>query len=284
MKLPDVIDAVRPSIVQITFTVLGLSEEERKALGVNQVFSRPLGTGFLVDDQAHVITAQHVIEGARAVAAGQYANAEVSFGIGLAYPNTENMRGNFHVVGFDVIEEDPRHDLALLRMRRNPFQGQAGGGIMLGDKPLEPLYAVPKLRVARPRDGDAITISGYPLGEPVLVTNTGIVASSWGVTVDQVPHPGIPDVTVPDVRDTYLGDVQTNPGNSGGPVYSSGDGAIVGVLVAGRLTAVVAGGQPVVINDTQVSADAGISLIVPAKYATDMLDRNGVIWTPASDF
>lgn len=186
------------------------------------------------------------------------------------------------MVGFDIVDEDPRHDLALLKLRRNPFSGERDGGIVIGGEALEPLHGVPSLRVERPRDGDPVTVSGHPLAETVLITNTGIVASSWGVNVDELPHPEIADLTIPQMRDTYLADVQTNPGNSGGPVYSSEDGAVVGVLVAGKQTSVLlAGKEPVTLDGTPLTADAGISLIVPAKYVVEMLERHGVAWTPA---
>jgi S1-C subfamily serine protease len=113
------------------------------------------------------------------------------------------------------------------------------------------------------------------------VTTQGIVASSWSVVVDDLPHPTIPDVTLPGMRDVYLADVQSNPGNSGGPVYSADDGAIVGVLVAGRLTNVLAGGAPAEVGGVPLLTNAGLALVIPAKYFSEMLDRNGVSWTAA---
>ena len=280
MSLPDVIDAVRPSMVQITFTVSGLSEEELRRLGAKTAHSGPLGTGFFINEDAYVVTAQHVIDDAREVSA-QFPTAKVHVGVGLAYPNSANMRANFNVVNFDLVDEDNRHDLALLKLRANPFRGEVGGGIVVADQPLEPLHGVPSIRTERPRDGDGIAVSGYPLGETVLVTNQGVVASSWSVEVDEVAHPTIPTATIPKMRDIYLADVQSNPGNSGGPAYSSQDGAIVGVLVAGKLTSVVAEGQPAVVHGLWLSADAGLSLVVPAEYVVEMLDRNGVLWVRA---
>lgn len=276
MTLPDIIDSVRPCVVQITFTVFDLPEDERRRLGVNTVLSRPLGTGFFVNDEAYVVTAQHVVEAMRGLDA-KYPLGTVNVGIGLAYENTESLRSNFNVIGFDLVAEDMRHDLALLRM--NPFEGGAGGGIIVGDKPLQPLYGVPAFRTERPRDGDGIAVSGYPLGESVLVTNNGVVASSWGVAVEQVAHPTVLGMTFPQVRDVYLGDVQSNWGNSGGPVYSSDDGAVVGVLVAGRLTGVTIGGGPAIIGGLPLQADAGLSIIVPIKYACEMLEQHNVRWT-----
>lgn len=88
MSLADVIDAVRPSVVQIGFTVFGLTEEQLKELGASMVYSKPLGTGFFVNDEAYVITAHHVIAAARKLGE-QFPDAEVRIGVGMAYENTE---------------------------------------------------------------------------------------------------------------------------------------------------------------------------------------------------
>jgi S1-C subfamily serine protease len=278
MDLPEVIDLVRPSVVQISCSVSGDSPEVRAQLGGKFFESMPLGTGFFVSEDAHVITAQHVIAGARDLP-GQFPGADIRVGVGIAAPNTENMRAIFSVTGFDLLEEDPRHDLALLRTNQNPFQGEVASGIVINDSPMELLYRVATLNPDRPRDGDGIAVSGYPLGETVLLTNTGILASSWAYTVDEMPHPRWPNATIPETRDTYLADVQTNPGNSGGPVYSTCDGAVIGVLVAGMLTNVLAGGQPASVEGLSLSADAGVSVVVPARYVCEMLERHGVSWT-----
>lgn len=279
MALPDVVEEVRPAIVQITYTVFGLPGEELMDIGApGPAISKPLGTGLFVNDDAYVLTAAHVIDAAQNLPAQFPRAEELHLGVGLAYPNSDNMRGNFHVVSFEVEEIDTRHDIALLKMRRNPFAGEAPGGIVKKGEPILPLFGVPRMRLDRPRDGEAIAVSGYPLSEPVLVTNAGIMASSWSVALDQVPDPSQPASTIPDLRDLYLADVQTNPGNSGGPVYSAHDGSIIGILIAGKLTSVIAGGEPVMANGLPVLADAGLSVVVPIRYALEMLDRRGVHW------
>jgi len=276
-----VIDLVRPAIVQISATIVPKTNSDRERLGGKPHSSQPLGTGFFVSDSAHVLTAQHVMGGVRGLVS-DWPDSEVNVGVGLALPNTESMRANFNIIPFEVVEEDERHDLALLRMTANPFKGEVAPVIAIDDQSISGMSGVPALQSDRPRDGESIAISGYPLGETVLVTNTGIVASSWSVTIDEIAHPVFSDVNVPQVRDTYLADVQTNPGNSGGPVYASRDGGIIGVLVAGKLTDVVAGEASVIVNGQPLRADAGLSLVVPIKYGTAMLDKHGVKWTGAA--
>lgn len=280
MEIHEAIEIIRTSVVQISATVVAGTEADRARLHGKNFLSRPLGTGFFVSEEAHVLTAQHVVDGARRVIS-EWPQSQVQIGIGLAVPNSENMRANFHIVGFDVVEEDDRHDIALLKLSQNPFEGEIPPMIVINGESIGAMYGVPMLQTTRPRDGEPIAVSGYPLGETVLVTNAGIVASSWSVTRAEVAHPTVPDVTLPDLRDTYLADVQTNPGNSGGPAYSTLDGAVIGVLVAGRLTEVTAGDQPVAVNGLPVLADAGLSLLVPIKYAVEMLERHRVAWLTA---
>ena len=115
----------------------------------------------------------------------------------------------------------------------------------------------------------------------MLVTNQGIIASSWALAEDTGRDPEGGSLAIPETRDTYLADVQSNPGNSGGPAYATEDGAIIGVLVAGKLTSVIAGDEPAMIQGVPLSADAGLSLVVPARYVCEMLDRHGAQWTRA---
>jgi Trypsin-like peptidase domain len=223
--LRELIDLVRPSVVQITYSVDGLTAEQlaqpataaavRESPGINTV-SGVLGTGFIVNEDAHVVTAKHVLDAARAVAA-QFANAQVGAGLGLGWPSTENMRSNFYVVGFEVVEEDARNDLALVRATPNPLHTRTGLTIAVaGSEPMVPLFGVANLRSSRPRDGDGIGISGYPLNESALVTNVGIVASAWPFLMAEMPHPTIAGQTMRCTRDIYLGDVQSNPVTAAG--------------------------------------------------------------------
>lgn len=286
LSFPEVIDAVRPSVLQIAYRIEGLNAEQladpnisaavARSPGVNTL-SGVLGTGFIVDEEAHVVTAKHVLDGARKLAA-DYPNTQVIPALGLGWANTESMRSNFFLLGFEILEEDERNDLALLRAAANPFKGAVSRGIVINGEPLEPLYGVASLREERPRDGDPIAVSGYPLSESVLVTGAGTVASAWAFVTEEVPHPAGGGLTVPHVRDIYLGDLQSNPGNSGGPVFSMADGSVVGVLVGGRMAPVFGAQGPI----PGLRADAGISIVVPARYVAEMLDRHGISWVRAT--
>lgn len=110
-SLADAIDAVRSCVVQVRIAGEGVRPQ-------------PIGTGFIVDKSGFVLTARHVPRDGRAVAEKQGIQ-NIRFFVGLAQPNSEKMRGNFILVDCDVVEDDPRHDLTLLRMRPNPFEGMS---------------------------------------------------------------------------------------------------------------------------------------------------------------
>jgi S1-C subfamily serine protease len=177
-------------------------------------------------------------------------------------------RGGFTVVPFEVVVTDDRHDLALLRCGKNPFAGEVRATIAGEQVPV--VCDVARLDTRRPSDGLPVACSGYPLMSFVLITNAGIVASSWSVDLKQLSESN-PD----DYPDVYLAGMQINGGNSGGPVYSGLDGAVIGVAVASRLAPSAMGGPGQV-------EDAGLTIVVPSKYVADLLDEHSVDWQSVS--
>lgn len=120
------------------------------------------------------------------------------------------------------------------------------------------------MTTGRPRDGEPIAVSGFPLNKPVLISTVGHLASSWPIEIDATNvgfTPGVPRVE----RETYLADVTANAGNSGGPVYRLSDSAVIGVLVAGEgAQAWVAGSEPALkANGDQIFFAAGSTSLAP---------------------
>lgn len=275
MDVSKAIERIRPSIVQIILLATDVSEELRYKVG--PFFRLPLGTGFLVNVDAYVITAHHVIEGGRQIAQ-QIPARQKRILIGLAQPNTENMRGNFSVVDCEITDTDARHDLALLKLKRNPFRGEVRSGIVIGDKEVPLLFGTAALNPNRPRDGEAVSISGYPLGEPVLVTNTGWMATSWAFEIKEIPIPGAPEwFRMPDVADAYLADVEVNPGNSGAPVYLVENATVIGVCVGSKLAPIR--DQQGNIGEPKLFYSSGLTVVVPARYVIDLLKKHDLKWS-----
>src|SRR5437870_9826283 len=273
MNLSEAIDRIRPSIVQITFFASSFSDEVRRRLG-RPFVKAPLGTGFFVHRDGYVVTANHVIELGNRLSRQMEAQ-EKRMQIGMALTNSGNMRGNFSMIDFDLAVSDARHDIALLRLRNNPFRGEVHSGIVIGDREVPLAFGLPDLDSGRPKEGASVGISGYPLSESVLVTNSGHIASVWSYDVAEMPVPGAPEwFRMPDIADTYLVDSEVNPGNSGGPVYLVESAEIIGICVATKPAPVRdEQGNPVSINETKLYYSSGLTVVIQSRYVIRLIEQ-----------
>ncbi len=276
MTLPEAIELVQPSVVQILVRV----QPPRTQVGGSQ--TAPLGTGFFANEDGYIVTALHVVRAFRNIAAGE--GSSKSLMVGVAAPQLENLstgvvkgltiRSSFGLTECDVVDEDAGHDLALLKLKQNPFKGEMGTFLRAGDKVIDYLHRAPSFSLARPQDGEAIAVSGYPLRSRVLVTTSGHLASSWEYEIEEVHVPGAPEwFTRIDIADFYLADMHANPGNSGGPVYSVKHGQVIGVCVSFQPAPVV--GNP------SLSYNSGLSNVVPIRYSVDLLKKHSLRWIEA---
>jgi S1-C subfamily serine protease len=292
MNLPMAIEYIRPAVVQILIKVQPPPDQAGGIQLPARPLQAPLGTGFLASAEGYVVTARHVVEDFRNIqAAGQK-----TLMVGLALPNLENfksggatmsIRGSFVLVGCEVIDEDSRHDLALLRLARNPFRGEIRPLNMGGATPIDIPHDVARFSSTRPQDGESIAVSGYPLNVAVLVTTSGNVASSWPADVQELPVPGAPAwFTKTDIADSYLADMHVNPGNSGGPVYSVTYGTVIGVCVGFDLAPVLytdGGHEPATAGNRPISYNSGLSVVVPIHYVVDLLKKHALKWEERAD-
>src|ERR1019366_144706 len=103
-SLSDLIDCVRSSIVQIQ-TEFGT------------------GTGFLVGEEGYVITARHVVY---QPATGPTPASTIAVLIRIPTTTTSPIiLASFPGAPATVIDDDKTHDIAVLKMERNPFRGGA---------------------------------------------------------------------------------------------------------------------------------------------------------------
>ena len=76
-----------------------------------------------------------------------------------------SVRANFELMGCDLIEEDQRHDLALLRIRTNPFTSGRTPGVSMtpdGGTVINAMWGLATLNLSRTRDGDGIVCPATP--------------------------------------------------------------------------------------------------------------------------
>ncbi len=158
MVLSEAIVVAGPSVVQIALLASDLSAELIQRIGRRWLVH---GTGFFVSAGAFVITARHVITQGQAQL-DQVAADRKRIVVGLAIQNSENMRGNFRQVGFDVVGEDEANDLTLIRLQQNPFAGEVSSGIQIDGEMVALPVGVGRLVTRRPVDCEAVAVSGYP--------------------------------------------------------------------------------------------------------------------------
>jgi S1-C subfamily serine protease len=283
-NLPNMIDSVRPAVVKILVHINPESTERivRREIAIpadlQQYFASNyliVGTGFFVNADGDVITADHVVDGFQSADGGNHpgvkqiqdelrsAGIDSELRIGVAVPNVETPGVTISSATIpypaSVIAPDPEHDLALVRPSVNPFDNPPhifGGAGATNFPKFKPTFV--KLAVDRPRDADAIFACGYPLFEAGLVTTSGTVASAWNTQI--LLRAQAAGFNSP--QEVYNVDLRINPGNSGGPVFQMSDGAVIGVAV-------------------QSLGSLGIA--VPAKSVEAFLRTQGRPWTPSRD-
>ena len=185
----DVFKQTQGSVVQISRTV----PQTGIAIDPSQGNNTGLGSGFVFDQEGHIITNNHVIAGAKVV--------------DVTFTNGDRSRAN-------VTAADPYVDLAVLKI------------IQTENNTSEQEQHLDALQLANSsalQVGDPVIAIGNPYGLAGTMT-TGIVSQVGRL----VPAPGI-GFSIPDVIQT---DAAVNPGNSGGPLLDT-QGRVVGVTFGG---------------------------------------------------
>ena len=147
------------------------------------------GSGYVFDGEGHVVTNQHVVEGATEI--------EVNFSSGL------KLRG-------EVLGTDPDSDLAVIRLEGAVDQDQ--------------LVPLPLADSDSVRVGQRVVAIGNPFGLAGTMT-VGIISGLGRSLQGNRPAEGGGSFTAPDILQT---DAAINPGNSGGPLLNM-NGEVIGV-------------------------------------------------------
>jgi S1-C subfamily serine protease len=228
--LPDLIDRVKPSVVLVGSH--GLLDSPRFGFR---------GTGFVVADGLTVITNAHVVPPETPGRVDRRLVVQVW-----------SKDGQWQLREASLLTSDPMRDLAVLRL-----QGEAVPAV--------------KLAEAEPREGVSIALVGFPLGGALgfsHVTHRGIVAARTSIAAAASNFQGLNERAVRQLRQGAFEILQLDavayPGNSGGPVFSLEDGAVVGVV-----SMVLVKG----VKEAALSAASGITYAVPATAVAALLAR-----------
>ncbi len=186
----QVVQKVKPAVVQIT--------NEQQASGqFNQPFTVPagVGSGVIIDSAGHIITNNHVIEGAQKLL--------------VTLPDGRSFDGK-------IVGGDSRTDVAVVQIKGNNLPVA-----MLGD--------ATKLQV-----GEWVVAIGNALALPGGPTVTAGVISALGRTIQEPAATSSSSTQGPFLFSAIQTDAAINPGNSGGPLANL-SGQVVGLntLVAG---------------------------------------------------
>jgi serine protease Do len=222
--LPGLIAAARPSVLPLgTFSPTD-----------NPRFSFR-GTGFVVGDGTLVATNFHVLAAA-ADTAEPGSGPQMMVLTGRSGELASGRRAR-------VVATDRVHDLALLRIEGPALQA---------------------LALAEPggaREGADIALMGYPIGGTLgyaLVTHRGILASITTAALPAATASRLDPRALLRLREGNFEllqlDATAYPGNSGGPVFDTATGRVIGVL---NMVLVKAG------RESALSAPTGISYAVP---------------------
>jgi serine protease Do len=149
------------------------------------------GSGFVMDDDAHIMTNNHVIEGAQEV----YATF---------------LNGERYLC--EIIGQDPRTDIAVLRVAEASRSGQPFPKLILGDS--DEIFI-----------GDWAIAVGSPFGAQLAGSVTVGVISAKGRSNLNIMGADI------DLQDFIQTDASINFGNSGGPLVNI-RGEVIGVNTA----------------------------------------------------
>ena len=185
MTLPELFEKVERSVVQVTETD-----------GETNLIGSRLGSGFVYDEEGHIITNYHVV-------AGSNGNPEVTFLDGTTYQAT-------------VVGTDPFTDLAVIRV--SGLDQDKLVPLQIGDSST--------LRV-----GEKVVAIGNPFGLSGSMTE-GIVSGLGRLLPASDPQmqaqAEFSSFSIPDIIQT---DAAINPGNSGGPLINE-RGEVVGINTA----------------------------------------------------
>jgi len=209
MRTMSTFQRVAPSVAYIQ--TVGLALDSPLALRPTEV-PAGAGSGFLWDDEGHVVTNYHVI--ANALQSQQRGGGGGAGGGGgrrggaPAQKVKVTMQGTSEALDAEIVGVEPEKDLAVLRIR----PGRSGAPL---PPPIE-VGASDELAV-----GQSVLAIGNPFGLDHTLT-TGVV-SALGREVDGAG--GRP------IKGCIQTDAAINPGNSGGPLLDS-RGRLIGVNTA----------------------------------------------------
>jgi S1-C subfamily serine protease len=234
LTLTDLFEETQQSVVQVS----GISSEDNPFLGAS------LGSGFVYDNNGHIITNYHVIAGSNPE------DISITFIDGTVYRAR-------------VIGTDQYSDLAVLHVEE--------------DVPAEKIIPLPLGNSSALQVGQEVVAIGNPFGLSGSMTEGIVSGLNRLIPVYQDPFSDVaaPAFSIPDVIQT---DAAINPGNSGGPLLDM-QGEVVGINSAIFSTTGGFAGVGFAVPANTISKIAPI-LIESGTFQHPWLGVSGIDMTP----
>lgn len=201
-----------------------------------------LGTGFVVGDGLHVVTNAHVIPDKLDIK-----NKEVNVVI-----TGKGQKPDLRAV--TIVELDPEHDLALLKIDGAPLPVMNFG------------------ESDTVREGQAVAYTGFPIGMVLgfyPVTHQAIISSITPIILPAYNSRQLDASKIRQLkRDPFMIfqlDGIAYPGSSGSPLYDSESGRVYGIV-----NMVFVKGK----KESALTNPSGISYAIPGTYIQDLLRKN----------
>jgi len=242
--LEQIYQQVNPSVVNVEVVATVSNSFSTNPFGFggrgSQVQQSALGSGFVWDTQGHIVTNNHVIDGANKIS--------VTFADGTMMPAK-------------LVGADPNSDLAVIQVNAPASK-------------LTPIQLADSTQVKVGQVGIAI---GNPFGLSGTMT-VGIISGlerSLPVGLDNPNAQSGPTYAIPDIIQT---DASINPGNSGG-VLVDDQGQLIGVTAAIESPSNANSGIGFVIP-SHIVQKVVPSLISTGKYNSPWMGISGTSLTP----
>jgi hypothetical protein len=253
------VDTIGLHTVQIVFIAQNLANGQA-------VMVIPLGTGFLLNEDGYIITANHLLDlGERYIQNTQAETAELSIeilppsgrGYAAALPSITN--------DFSVVATDATHDLALSKLKMPVVIIAPGEGPMTirysdgsyGNLALGNISFATNIAPSTP-----VGLTGFPSDTLVLTTIKGEVtsaeiAAAGNFTLTDTTSLPPNDLSVQYSISGYCQtDIKADAFFSGSPVYATSNETILGICIN--------------------TDDNGTTVVVPSQYILDLMKNNNI--------